>query len=93
MLAGMFAAKKRAACFNDAAHEQKGVVPAVASRTRFTQLRATDPQPEAKPTLPPTLSGWNLLQAIRNRAAALRGRPVEFSVKLLRIGRRSHRRR
>jgi hypothetical protein len=33
MLAGMFAAKKRAACFNDAAHEQKGVVPAVASRT------------------------------------------------------------
>jgi len=85
MLAGIFATKKRAACLATLRANKKASCRS--SRAGRIQFRATDRTPEAKPTPPPD-PGWiELPQAIRNRAAALRGRPVELSFKLLRIRR------
>ena len=91
MLAGIFATKKRAACLATLrANKRRRAGRREPGSIRF---RATDRTPEAKPTPPPDPGRIELPQAIRNRAAALRSRPVELSLKLLRIGRRSHGRR
>ena len=91
MLAGIFAAKKRAACFATLRAEKRRR--ASHREPDQSRLRATDRSPEAKQTPPPDPEWIELPQAIRNRATALRSRPVELSLKLLRIRRRSHRRR
>jgi len=70
---------------------KKGVVPVIASR--INPASRNRPIAGGKANFTPDPEWIDLLQAIRNRAAALRGRPVELSLKLLRIGRRSHRRR
>src|SRR5579862_4736045 len=51
MLAGIFSAKKRAACFYDAAREKRRR--ASHREPKRIQLHATGRSPEAKPTLPP----------------------------------------
>jgi hypothetical protein len=91
MLAGIFVTKKRAACLATLrANKRRRAGRREPDQSGFAQLTE---RRQAQPTPPPDPRWIELTQAIRNRAAALRSRPVELSLKLLRIGRRSHCRR